>query len=60
MKRNWSGVFVAVGLAATAVLGAQGNPSPANTPAACRIRVNILNWSMPPAISTPPKPTFVE
>jgi len=32
MKRYWSGVFVTVGLAATAVLGAQGNPSPANTP----------------------------
>ena len=30
MKRYWSGVFVAVGFATTAVLGAQGNP--ANTP----------------------------
>jgi hypothetical protein len=32
MKSYWSGVFVALGLATTAVLGAQGNPSPANTP----------------------------
>jgi hypothetical protein len=32
MKSHWSGVFVALGLATTAVLGAQGNPSPANTP----------------------------
>lgn len=32
MKSHWSGVFVALGIATTAVLGAQGNPSPANTP----------------------------
>jgi hypothetical protein len=32
MKNHWSGVFVALGFATTAVLGAQGNPSPANTP----------------------------
>lgn len=31
MKRQWFGVFV-VGFATTAVLGAQGNQSPANTP----------------------------
>jgi hypothetical protein len=34
MKKHWSGVFVAVGIATTAMLGAQGNPSPANTPPA--------------------------
>ena len=32
MKRYWSGVFVAVGFATTAVLGAQGNPPLPNTP----------------------------
>ena len=32
MKSHWSGVFVALGIATTAVLGAQGNPSPATTP----------------------------
>lgn len=32
MKNHWSGVFVALGIATTAVLSAQGNPSPANTP----------------------------
>jgi hypothetical protein len=32
MKSHWSGVFVALGIATTAVLGAQGSPSPANTP----------------------------
>lgn len=32
MKRYWSGVFVAVGIATTAVLGAQANPPQANTP----------------------------
>jgi len=30
--KQWSGVFVAVGIATTTMLGAQGNPSPANTP----------------------------
>jgi len=32
MKRQWLGVVVAAGFATTAVLGAQGNPSPRNTP----------------------------
>jgi hypothetical protein len=32
MKRQWIGVFVALGFATTAVLGAQDRPSPANTP----------------------------
>ena len=32
MKRPWIGMFVAAGIATSAVLGAQGNPSPANTP----------------------------
>ena len=32
MKRPWIGMFVAVGIATSAVLGAQGNPSPGNTP----------------------------
>jgi hypothetical protein len=32
MKKPWTGVFVAGVFATTAVLGAQGNPSPANTP----------------------------
>lgn len=32
MKKQWMGVFVAVGFAASAVLGAQERPSPANTP----------------------------
>jgi hypothetical protein len=32
MKKQWTGVFVALGFAATAVLGAQDRPSPANTP----------------------------
>ena len=32
MTRQWLGVFVAAGFATTAVLGAQGNPSPRNTP----------------------------
>ena len=32
MKRQWIGVFVALGFALTAVLGAQDRPSPANTP----------------------------
>ena len=32
MKRYWSGVFVAVGFATTAVIGAQGNPPQQNTP----------------------------
>jgi hypothetical protein len=40
MKSHWSGVFVALGIATTAILGAQGNPSPANTP--------------PPDAATPP------
>ena len=34
MNRQWFGVFVVAGFAATAVLGAQGNQSPANTPPA--------------------------
>jgi hypothetical protein len=34
MKRQWFGVFVVAGFATTAVLGAQGNQSPANTPPA--------------------------
>ena len=34
MTRQWSGVFVAAGVATTAVLGAQGNQSPANAPPA--------------------------
>ena len=32
MMRQWLGVFVAAAFATTAVLGAQGNPSPRNTP----------------------------
>jgi hypothetical protein len=32
MTRYWLGVFVTVAFATTAVLGAQGNPPPANTP----------------------------
>ena len=32
MTRYWSGVFAMVAFAATAVLGAQGNPPQANTP----------------------------
>lgn len=32
MKRYWSGVFIAVGFATTAALGAQDNPPQANTP----------------------------
>ena len=32
MKRYWSGVFVAVAFATTALLGAQGNPPQQNTP----------------------------
>jgi len=32
MKRQWIGVFVALGFATTAVVGAQDRPSPANTP----------------------------
>ena len=32
MKRQWTGVFVALAFATTAVLGAQDRPSPANTP----------------------------
>lgn len=32
MKRQWIGVFVALGFATSAVLGAQDRPSPANTP----------------------------
>lgn len=32
MNRQWFGVFVVAGFATTAVLGAQGNQSPANTP----------------------------
>jgi hypothetical protein len=46
MKRQWLGVFVAVGFATTAVLGAQGNPSPANTPPA----------AAPPGIQKPAQP----
>jgi len=34
MKRQWFGVFVVAGFATTAVLSAQGNQSPANTPPA--------------------------
>ena len=34
MQRQWIGVFVAAAMASGAVLGAQGNPSPANTPPA--------------------------
>ena len=34
MKRQWFGVFVVAGFATAAVLGAQGNQSPANTPPA--------------------------
>ena len=48
MKRQWLGVFVAVGFATTAVLGAQGNPSPANTPPA--------DAAAPPAIQKPAQP----
>ena len=32
MRKQWSCVFVALGMAATTILGAQGNPSPANNP----------------------------
>lgn len=32
MTRQWLGVFVVAGFATTAVLGAQGSPSPRNTP----------------------------
>lgn len=34
MKRYWSGVFVAVAFATTAVVGGQGNPPQGNTPPA--------------------------
>lgn len=49
--RQWSGVFVAAAIATTAVLSAQGNPSPANTPPA--------DAAAPPSIqkpATPPAP----
>lgn len=48
MKRQWLGVCVAVGFATTAVLGAQGNPSPANTPPA--------DAAAPPGIQKPAQP----
>ena len=50
MKRQWFGVFVMAGFATTAVLGAQGNQSPANTPPP--------DAAAPPGIQrTPPAPS---
>lgn len=50
MKRQWFGVFVVAGFATTAILGAQGNQSPANTPPA--------DAAAPPGIQrTPPAPS---
>ena len=46
--RQWSGVFVAAVVATTAVLSAQGNPSPANTPPA--------DAAAPPSIQKPAIP----
>jgi hypothetical protein len=51
MKRQWIGVFVALGFATSAVLGAQDIPSPANTPPP--------DAAAPPGIqkpATPPAP----
>jgi hypothetical protein len=48
MMRQWSGVFVAAVIATTAVLSAQGNPSPANTPPA--------DAAAPPSIQKPAIP----
>lgn len=46
--RQWSGVFVAAVIATTAVLGAQDNQSPANTPPA--------DAAAPPGIQKPATP----
>lgn len=46
--RQWSGVFVATVIATAAVLSAQGNPSPANTPPA--------DAAAPPGIQKPATP----
>ncbi len=43
MQKQWSGVFAAIGIASTAILGAQVNPAPANPPGA----------AAPPAIQRP-------
>ena len=51
MKRQWIGVFVAVGFATTAVLGAQDKPSPANVPPA--------DAAAPPGIQKPALPAPV-
>jgi hypothetical protein len=48
MKRQWIGLFVAVGFATSAVLGAQDRPSPANTPPA--------DAAAPPGIQKPALP----
>jgi len=47
--RQWAGVFVAAAVATTAVLSAQGNPSPANTPPA--------DAAAPPSIQKPAIPS---
>lgn len=48
MQRQWIGVFVAAAMAGGAVLGAQGNPSPANTPPA--------DAGAPPSVQRPSTP----
>ena len=52
MKRQWIGVFVALGFATTAVLGAQDRPSPANTPPP--------DAAAPPGIQKPALPAPVQ
>ena len=56
MNRQWFGVFVVAGFTATAVLGAQGNQSPANTPPAdAAAPPGIQRTQQPPAPAAQPK-----
>src|SRR5688572_13484957 len=56
MQRQWIGVFVAAAMASGAVLGAQGNPSPANTPPADAAAPPSLQRPAPPAVPSPAAP----
>src|SRR5688572_780711 len=58
MNRQWFGVLVVAGFATTAVLGAQGNPSPANTPPADAAAPAGIQRT-PPAPSAQPKANTV-
>ena len=53
MQRNWSGALIAVVLAGTAVLGAQGSPRPTNSPPADKAApAGVQRTPTPPSAKT--------